>query len=84
MKTKKVKPILIESKENIKEGAIFIDSLGILRICTNLDYLAYNHNKENFKITSWKTKELIFISLEDEEIEVGDEVYFGGSIKISF
>lgn len=72
MKTHKVRPLLIDSKDNIKEGVLFIDSLRKLRNCTNLDYLAYCNNKENFKITSWETQELVLISLEDEKIEVGD------------
>ena len=75
MKTHKVRPLLIDSKDNIKEGVLFIDSLRKLRNCTNLDCLAYCNNKENFKITSWETQELVLISLEDEKIEVGNEFY---------
>lgn len=72
MKTKKVRPILVGSKEDIKEGTLIIDSLGKLRICTNNDYHAYNYNKEGFGITSWKAQQLIIISLDsDENIEKG-------------
>jgi hypothetical protein len=67
MKTIKVKPILIESKVLAKIGDIVKSKFEDIHILTK------NDSKEYAKTTN--KQELIFISLEDEILAVGDLAY---------
>lgn len=70
MKTIKVRPILLDSTDKIKEGTLITDSLGKLRVCTNLDENVYRFDSGSMGTLSWKAKQLILISLNpDEKIE---------------